>query len=122
MRPQKLLPTVAVPAIVTLVTLWRTEVKPEPPLAIFVHLLDAEGRIVGQFDGLGANPDGLYPGDMMMHVHHLTLASDAAPGRYWLQVGFYNPETMSRLPEVGSADLATYWPDRLLIERIDVVD
>jgi len=103
-------------AEITLVTIWRVEGRPEPPLAIFVHLLDPQGRIGGQFDGLGANPDGLRPGDALLHVHRFTIASDAPPGRYWLQLGLYNPDTMARLP------LAGYETDRLLLTQIDVTN
>lgn len=103
-------------AEVTLVTVWRIEGKPQPPLAIFVHLLDPRGRVAAQSDGLAANPDGLYPGDVLVHVHRFTVAADASPVRYWLQVGLYDPETMVRLPLTGAAD------DRLLLTPIQVAD
>jgi hypothetical protein len=101
-------------AEVALITAWRAEGKPEPPLSIFVHLLDPQGHIAGQFDGLGANPDGLRPGDVLLHVHRFTVAPDAPPGRYWLQVGLYDPETMVRLPLAGQAS------DRLLLTQVEV--
>jgi hypothetical protein len=104
---------------VALITAWQAEGKPEPPLSIFVHLLYPQGRIAtrdcaGQFDGLGANPDGLRPGDVLLHVHRFTVAPDAPPGRYWLQVGLYNPETLVRLPLVGQDS------DRLLLTQVEV--
>ena len=99
---------------VALITAWRAEGKPEPPLSIFVHLLDPQGHITGQSDGLGANPDGLRPGDVLLHVHRLTVAPDAPPGRYWLQVGLYDPETLVRLPLAGQAS------DRLLLTQVEV--
>ena len=97
-----------------LLTVWRAEGKPEPPLAIFVHLLDGQGNIIGQSDGLGANPDGPYHGDVLLHVHRFVIAPDAPPGRYWLQIGLYNPETMIRLPLV---DLES---DRLLLTQVEI--
>jgi len=99
---------------VALITAWRVEGKPQPPLALFVHLLDLQGRLSGQFDGLGANPDSLRPGDVLLHVHRFTVAPDAPPGRYWLQLGLYNPETMARLP------LAGYETDRLLLTQVEI--
>jgi hypothetical protein len=101
-------------AEVALITAWRAVRKPEPPLSIFVHLLDPQGRIAGQSDGLGANPDGLRPGDVLLHVHRFTVAPDAPPGRYWLQMGLYDPETMVRLPVAGQAS------DRLLLTQVEV--
>jgi hypothetical protein len=101
---------------IVLITAWRIEDRPEPSLAIFVHLLDSHGRVAGQFDGLGANSDGLYPGDVLLHIHRFAIAPDAAPGSYWLQVGLYNPETMARLP------LADHMSDRLLLTQVEVTD
>jgi len=101
-------------AEVVLLTAWRVEAEPEPPLALFVHLLDPQGHIRGQFDGLGANPDGLRPGDLLLHVHRLAIAPDAPPGRYWLQMGLYNPETGARLPVAG------HDADRLLLTQVDL--
>jgi hypothetical protein len=101
---------------IVLITAWQVKGKPEPPLSIFVHLLDPQGRIAGQFDGLGANLDGLYPGDVLLHVHRFSIAPDAPPGRYWLQLGLYNPETMTRLPLQGQET------DRLLLTWIDLTD
>jgi len=103
-------------AELVLLTAWRAEGKPEPPLSIFVHLLDGQGNIAGQSDGLGANPDGLYPGDVLLHIHRLTVAPDTPPGHYWLQVGLYNPETMARLPLM---DLES---NRLLLTRVAVIN
>jgi hypothetical protein len=99
-----------------LITAWRVERKPEPPLAVFVHLLDPQGHIAGQSDGLGANPDGLHPGDVLLHIHRLSIAPDAPPGRYWLQVGMYDPETMVRLP------LTDQGADRLLLAWIELAN
>jgi hypothetical protein len=106
---------------VALITAWQAEGKPEPPLSIFVHLLDPQGRVAtrdcaGQFDGLGANPDGLRAGDVLLHVHRFTVAPDAPPGRYWLQVGLYDPETLVRLPLAGQDS------DRLLLAQVEVAD
>ena len=99
-----------------LITAWQAEGKPEPPLSIFVHLLDPQGRVAGQFDGLGANPDGLRPGDVLLHVHRFTVAPDAPPDRYWLQVGLYDPKTLARLPLESQAS------DRLLLTQVEVAD
>jgi len=101
---------------VTLITAWRVEDRPEPPLAIFVQILDPHCRVARQFDGLGDNPDGLWPGDVLLHVHRFTIAPDAPPGHYWLQLGLYNPDTMARLPLTGLES------DRLLLTRVEVMN
>jgi hypothetical protein len=101
---------------VALITTWQAVGKPEPPLSIFIHLLDPHGRITGQSDGLGVDPNGLRPGDVLLHIHRFTVAPDAPPGRYWLQVGLYDPETMARLP------LAGHESDRLLLTQVEVTN
>jgi 4-amino-4-deoxy-L-arabinose transferase-like glycosyltransferase len=101
---------------IALVTAWRVEKRPGQSLALFIHLLDSQGQLAAQFDGLGATPDSLCPGDVLLHVHRLAIAPDARPGRYWLQLGLYHPDTMARLPLQG------YASDRLLLTRIDVTD
>jgi hypothetical protein len=103
-------------AEITLITAWQVQERPEPPLSIFVHLLDPQGGLRGQFDGLGANPDSLRVGDVLLHVHRFTIAPDAPPGRYWLQLGLYNPQTMARLPVLGQES------ERLLLTWIDLND
>ena len=66
--------------------------------------------------GLGANPDGLRAGDVLLHVHRFTVVPDAPPGRYWIQVGLYNPDTMHRLPLAGIES------DRLLLAQVEVTE
>jgi hypothetical protein len=101
---------------VALITVWRVKQRLRPPLSMFVHLLDPQGHIAGQYDGLEANPTGLRPGDVLLHVHRFTIPPDFPPGHYWLQLGLYNPQTMSRLSLTG------YASDRLLLTQVEVTD
>jgi hypothetical protein len=50
----------------------------------------------------------------MLHVHRFAIVADVPPGRHWLQLGLYNPETMVRLP------LTDQETDRLLLTQIEV--
>jgi len=84
-----------------LLTYWRVLEQAEHPLKIFVHLLDDHSRIWGQHDGLDVPVEGWYPGDVIVHLHAFAVAADAPPGRYWIEVGLYNPQTMERLQVVG---------------------
>jgi hypothetical protein len=101
---------------VALITVWRVKQRLRPPLSMFVHLLDPRGHIAGQHDGLGANPAGLRPGDVLLQVHRFTIPPDSPPGHYWLQLGLYNPETMSRLKMTG------YASDRLLLTQVEIAE
>jgi len=75
---------------------------------VFVHLLDAEGRIVAQHDS--QPQDGAYPtsvwdaGEVVADEHVLDLPVDLPAGHYRLRVGWYLPGSGDRLPVVGDGD------------------
>jgi hypothetical protein len=70
-------------------------------LNIFVHLLDDHSRIWGQHDGLDVPVEGWVPDDVIVQLHTFNVAADAPPGRYWVEVGLYEPQTLDRLPVLG---------------------
>jgi hypothetical protein len=102
---------------VILATFWRVQESPEPPLDLFVHMLDAAGQVVGQHDGLDVDPVGLAPGDTFVQVHRFRVPPDASPGEYPLEVGIYRPDTMQRWPVLGESGVVG---DRLLLAPIRV--
>jgi len=73
--------------------------------SVFVHLVDAEGRMWAQHDGAPLN--GLHPtthwveGELISDARELVLPQDMPEGRYRLQAGMYLPETMEHLPILG---------------------
>ena len=78
---------------------WSARAEPATDYAVFVHLLDADGELIGQHDG---PPDrGNYPtswwrsGDIVRDPHVLPLPADLATAR--LRVGLYDPATGQRL-------------------------
>jgi hypothetical protein len=82
----------------TFITTWQVQQPGDPiPLAIFMHLLDANNQIVSQQDGLGYPPHGWQPGDQFIHVHHLPT-DGLLPGQYYLWFGLYNRDTGLRWP------------------------
>lgn len=104
--------------VVQLLTYWRVEQPFAPPLALFVHMLDAEGQVLGQHDGLSIDPVGLAAGDVWVQVHRFVIPIDTAPGQYPLEVGLYRPDTMQRwLMYQGGQAIA----DRLLLEPVRVL-
>jgi hypothetical protein len=93
--------------------------KPPPPgvpsgprLAIFAHLIDADGAYVTGQDGLGVDPYTLQPGDRFVHLHRLTLPLDrlrAVPieqsqDGYRVRLGLYDPRTGERWHTDGGKD------------------
>jgi len=79
--------------------------NPPPPgvysgsrLAVFAHLLAADGTFLVGDDGLWADPLTLRPGDHFFQTHRLALPPDAPPGPYTLELGLYDPLTGDRWP------------------------
>lgn len=70
------------------------------PLNIFVHLRDAEGRIVAQRDLLGVPPRYWEAGTLIVQDHFVPFWewSPVPPGTYTLVMGVYNWRTGERLP------------------------
>ena len=96
------------PVGVTLV--WRVEKTPSVSFHVFLHLLDLDGNLVAQSDGIPAEwsrpTTGWLPGEYISDVHMLTIPSDIQPGNYHLAVGLYTPgDTRLTTPD-GSAAIS----------------
>ncbi len=79
----------------TVTLVWRAEETPATSYRVFLHLLDAEGNLVVQSDGVPAGwtrpTTGWLPGEYITDTHTLTIPPAAAPGEYTLQAGMYVP-------------------------------
>jgi len=87
----------------TFTTRWYKTSTPEP-LQLFVHLTDANGQIVVQWDGLGAKWSGWRAQTVLWQAHTLPLPADLPPGVYDLRIGLYNPVDGRRLLTSDGAD------------------
>lgn len=89
---------------------------------VFVHLLDAADRIVGQVDSWpvqGTYPTSRWrPGTPISDRYSIAVTADAAPGRYRLEIGWYLLSTMRRLTVLGPDGMAR--DDRVLLEGVVV--
>jgi hypothetical protein len=101
----------------TLLTLWRVLQDAPPPTAIFVHLLDPEGQLRGQHDGLDVDLGSLQPGDVIAQLHLLSIPPDAPAGDYRLQVGMYNRADQVRLPVLVDGQATS---DRLWLTSVEL--
>ena len=79
----------------TVVTGWRQGGEPRP-IKIYVHLRDAAGQIVAQWDGLGAAWEGWRLGDTLVQMSTIVLPETLAPGDYQVVAGLYDPLTNQR--------------------------
>jgi len=105
------------PSTIELLTYWQVLELTEPPLAIFVHLLDTHSAVVGSYDGLSVSPTSWEPGDVFIQWHSLSLEPTAPAGEYQVELGFYSPATMQRLPIFQEGQAVA---DRLLLSPIQV--
>jgi hypothetical protein len=70
--------------------------SPPQPVKIYLHLINHNGAIVAQWDGLGAAWEGWREGDLLWQKHQMTIPTDTQPGVYHLKIGLYHPETGQR--------------------------
>jgi hypothetical protein len=87
---------------------WRS-VEPAGRFKVFVHLLDASGKIAAQHDSEPVGdlwPTSLWrPGDVIRDDHVLGLPANLAPGQYTIKVGMYDAKTQTRLPIASGGDV-----------------
>jgi hypothetical protein len=80
---------------------WRTLRRPDRDYSAFVHLVDASGQIVAQFDKLPLNP--FYPMRAwptytdQRDVYLLKIPEDADLEGAWLAIGLYDARNSRRL-------------------------
>ena len=103
---------------------WEALVVSEQDYSVFLHLLDADGRLVAQNDGyprgglrptpaLSRSPErsegadegsSWQPGETVVDIRHLALPTDLPEGEYTLAAGWYDWRTGDRVPTTGGTD------------------
>jgi mannosyltransferase len=87
---------------------WQALAEMDIPYTVFVHLLDADGRVVAAHDGQpvnGARPtSGWVPGEYIADRHEVDVAASLPPGDYVVEVGLYDAGApgLPRLPILGA--------------------
>jgi hypothetical protein len=80
---------------ITILLVWHAEQETRTSYHVFLHLLDSDGRLIAQSDGIPANwtrpTTGWLPGEYISDVRVLTIPPDAGEGRYTLLAGMYTP-------------------------------
>ncbi len=89
---------------------WQSLAKVSQDYTVFVHLLDARGALSAQQDSMpraGTYPTSIWaPEEIVSDTYNLTLAPDAAPGEYQLEIGMYQWPSLQRLPVRGDSRMA----------------
>ncbi len=89
-------------------TYWQTEAPLPPDLTIFVHLIDDNGQLIAQHDGLDVAPSTLHPHDFIIQRHTLSLPADIAADSIPVYIGLYTRSTNTRLPIHNHDETASY--------------
>jgi len=103
------------------VTLWWKCLEPlERRYTVFLHLYDADGKLVAQKDSQPASdylPTVFWrKGDVVRDQRAIELPAGLSPGRYTIAVGLYDPQTMTRLPAIAS-DGTRWVNDAVVLEE-----
>jgi hypothetical protein len=82
---------------------WRVQKASPTDYSVFVHLVDPQGQLIAQADGLpdnGRSPTSIWqPGDVIRDVHQFPVA---APPHSTLLIGLYDLTSLARLPAAQS--------------------
>jgi len=95
------LPVADIPSF-ALLSYWRVETPSASALKVFVHVIDEQGQLVTQDDGLRSTPEGWAAGDLVIQKHVFPLSSPLPAGAYRLEIGVYEPRANRRLPVAGT--------------------
>ncbi len=87
-----------------LFTYWQVEAPLPPDLTIFIHLLDDDGNLLAQHDGLDVAPSTIHPHDHIIQRHTLPLPIDITVDSFPVYIGMYTQSTNTRLSIDGSND------------------
>ncbi len=103
---------------------WQSLSSMREDYTVFVQVLDAQDRLVGQVDAWPLQ--GTYPtsqwavGETIVDPYTIQLDSDLPAGEYRLQVGLYSLATLKRLPVLNVEGAAV--DDRFLLPGLTVSD
>lgn len=96
---------------------WRTDAPLDKPYTIFVHLLDAEGRILAQSDTVpygGRYPtDDWRPGQIILDTRSIAPMLSDTGSLAAFAIGLYDPISGTRLPAVTAGGQAL--PDNAFV-------
>jgi hypothetical protein len=97
---------------------WQALSRPGEDYTFFVHVLDAAGQVLSQWDGQpdgGAYPTSIWdPGEVVLVPLQVPLPT----GAQQVAIGVYGPPAGERLPVQGAAgdDTNRYFLDGLTLE------
>jgi mannosyltransferase len=111
------------PGTTILLTLyWEATNYVQTPYSVYIHLVDASGRVVAQRDSAPRGGDfptqEWMPGDIIVDPYSITVPADAYAGEYTLTSGMYDPATGERLAVTDGQ--GSYLGDHVILTRLTV--
>ncbi len=101
---------------------WLALTDPATNYKVFVHVIDADGRLWAQHDGEPGfffSPTTRWQaGEVVDDTHVLEWQGDPPPGRYQLRAGLYDPATGARLAVLGPDGQPA--ADQVLLAEFDI--
>jgi hypothetical protein len=84
--------------LVEVITYWRINASTDQAMILFTHMLNGDPArpVLAQQDSLDVPSYYWLPGDAFAQVHRFVVPTDAPPGDYPLEVGFYSPVDQQR--------------------------
>jgi hypothetical protein len=102
---------------------WQAERAGTARYKVFVHVVNAQGKLVGQHDGepqIGAYPtDAWKAGETVCDFHYVSFDKLLPPGTYSIRVGLYNEETGQRV-RVTRAGASVVVDQAIVLETFSV--
>jgi hypothetical protein len=102
---------------------WRTDQPLSQRYKVFVHVVNAEGKLVAQHDGepqIGAYPtDKWEPGQVVCDFHSASLDHSLPSGSYSIRAGLYDEDSGKRLPVLNAGRNASV-DDAIVLETLDI--
>jgi hypothetical protein len=101
---------------------WQATQPLTQSLKVFVHLLDAQGQVAAQHDGVPAqwtyNTRAWQPGEVIVDAHQIAVGANLLPREYTLQVGLYDEQTGARVNRVDDAGKSV--DDKIVLSKIKI--
>jgi hypothetical protein len=101
---------------------WEATDRVQTPYSVFIHLVDASGRVIAQRDSAPRGGDfptqEWMPGDVIVDPYSIAIPSDTQPGAHTVIVGMYDPVTGERLPVTDGQ--GSYLGDHVTVARLAV--
>lgn len=101
---------------------WQALAQMGTSYTVFTHLVDEEGHIWGQKDGVPGNwtlpTTSWIEGEYIKDEYEIPIKEDAPPGDYLIEIGMYDASTSVRLPIYDQE--GKHIGDRLLLEETPI--